>query len=1179
MRIRSLDLIRYGHFTDTSLHFAPGGHDFHIVFGENEAGKSTTMSAIEDLLFGIPGQSPRNFLHENNALRVGATIECGGDPLSIRRRKGNKDTLLGPDDLPHAAGDGVLTPLLGGMDRGFFCRMFCLDHERLRAGGRDIIQAKDDIGATLFSAGSGVSGLRERLVAMQEEADALWASRKAGHRKYYQAEERFKEADAALRQHTVTASKWQELKSAFEDACAACLAIEKEIEEQVSELARLARVRRIYRNVRRLGEVEAEISGLGVVVALPADAGIRFERALSNNTAAEARIDAFKEQVAAIAGEKAALVIDDDVLLHEAEIESLSKRSIQLSSGRADLPKRRSELAAAEEVLKRAAIELGWTGDAGELIDRIPPRSKVSVVHALLTSRGSRFATVGSAQTAFENAGETLADIQTRLGALGPQQDFSELAGVVKSIRALGDLESRLLAIQQERSDANDQCQRLIAKMMPPVTETRLQEVKVPPEATAKTYRDRARDLETRIHHQQGVIRDLSRTVENNRNALARLVADEKIVSHADLDEQRKHRDAGWSIIKRRYIDNIPVPASDERAFTNGGDLPNTYETAVRQADVAADQRFQNAESTAGAMVLARQIAEQEDVLRSGEEELAALIGEQKASTDSWGNLWKAVTDSPLSPDEMLVWLASRVDALGQIAKRDAAQRMETSLQQQIADAKRQLVAFLNDEQVTSSAQKLPLNSILATAEIRAQREEVNSQKRNELAIDERNAKADVERKRGAVESAEKERDAWNAQWKEALAALSLSFASPVETIQEQIEAIDQMREVSIRIADLQHERIGKIERDIKAFVEDVDKLVRRISPTLVGRDADEAILKLHAQLNASRQAVALRNEKSETEQGLLTKLAECDSSRKEAEGVIAGLQRAAAVASVDALREAISRSDLQRTLKDELARLRNTLEEDGDGRPEDRLKEECHGIDLDQAAAREETLTGSLKEARDRHLAAVQSRSNAERVYSAIGGEAAAARAASDRQVALTEMKDAAAQYARVRSASLMLRWAIERFRREKQAPLLKRAGELFALLTGSSFQQLTLEYDEKDVPHLAGLREDGKAVSVSGLSEGAADQLFMALRVAAVEEYLAHATPVPFIADDLFINYDDARAAAGFKVLQQLAEKTQVLFFTHHQHLVEVARTAFGGHVATATLGPRIVPMKNVA
>lgn len=96
--------------------------------------------------------------------------------------------------------------------------MFCLAHERLRDGGRDIIQAKDDVGATLFAAGAGVSGLRDRLAAMQEEADGLWGSRRAGHRKYYQAEERLKEAEATLRQHTVTATKWQELKSAYEEA-------------------------------------------------------------------------------------------------------------------------------------------------------------------------------------------------------------------------------------------------------------------------------------------------------------------------------------------------------------------------------------------------------------------------------------------------------------------------------------------------------------------------------------------------------------------------------------------------------------------------------------------------------------------------------------------------------------------------------------------------------------------------------------------------------------------------------------------------------------------------------------------------------------------------------------------------------------------------------------------------
>ena len=100
-----------------------------------------------------------------------------------------------------------------------------------------------------------------------------------------------------------------------------------------------------------------------------------------------------------------------------------------------------------------------------------------------------------------------------------------------------------------------------------------------------------------------------------------------------------------------------------------------------------------------------------------------------------------------------------------------------------------------------------------------------------------------------------------------------------------------------------------------------------------------------------------------------------------------------------------------------------------------------------------------------------------------------------------------------------------------------------------------------DKDVPHLAGVRPDGSTVGVSGLSDGTSDQLFLALRIAAIEEYLAHAGPTPFIADDLFINYDLDRAAAGFRVLRQLAEKTQVLFFTHHEHLVDVARAAFGG------------------
>ena len=86
--------------------------------------------------------------------------------------------------------------------------------------------------------------------------------------------------------------------------------------------------------------------------------------------------------------------------------------------------------------------------------------------------------------------------------------------------------------------------------------------------------------------------------------------------------------------------------------------------------------------------------------------------------------------------------------------------------------------------------------------------------------------------------------------------------------------------------------------------------------------------------------------------------------------------------------------------------------------------------------------------------------------------------------------------------------------------------------------------------------------------MSTGTADQLYLALRVASVEDYLNRADTLPFVADDLFVNFDDARSAAGLKVMSQVAAKTQVLFFTHHQHLVEMARQELGSTISVTTL-----------
>ena len=58
MRIQRLDLIRYGCFAGSTIELPSANADIHILYGPNEAGKSTALTALGDLLFGIPSRTP-----------------------------------------------------------------------------------------------------------------------------------------------------------------------------------------------------------------------------------------------------------------------------------------------------------------------------------------------------------------------------------------------------------------------------------------------------------------------------------------------------------------------------------------------------------------------------------------------------------------------------------------------------------------------------------------------------------------------------------------------------------------------------------------------------------------------------------------------------------------------------------------------------------------------------------------------------------------------------------------------------------------------------------------------------------------------------------------------------------------------------------------------------------------
>ena len=97
MKLLEVEIEHFGVFSGSQLQFGPG---FQIIYGENEAGKSTLLQLIRELLFGFPHQSPYAFGHHQGEMAASARVELAdGSLVHFRRRKGSKNKVVGKFDV------------------------------------------------------------------------------------------------------------------------------------------------------------------------------------------------------------------------------------------------------------------------------------------------------------------------------------------------------------------------------------------------------------------------------------------------------------------------------------------------------------------------------------------------------------------------------------------------------------------------------------------------------------------------------------------------------------------------------------------------------------------------------------------------------------------------------------------------------------------------------------------------------------------------------------------------------------------------------------------------------------------------------------------------------------------------------------------------------------------------
>jgi uncharacterized protein YhaN len=213
--------------------------------------------------------------------------------------------------------------------------------------------------------------------------------------------------------------------------------------------------------------------------------------------------------------------------------------------------------------------------------------------------------------------------------------------------------------------------------------------------------------------------------------------------------------------------------------------------------------------------------------------------------------------------------------------------------------------------------------------------------------------------------------------------------------------------------------------------------------------------------------------------------------------------------------------------LKAEVDNVEKEILDTGEGATVVELEVEAEGVDSHALPAQVEALTQKIEEELEpRHttLAVVKGRETKE--LELMNGSDEAAVLADQSQSVLASIRSNAERFVRLKLAARILRDEIEHYRKENQGPLVKRASECFTMLTRGSFEGLRTDFNEKDEPVLAGIRPNGEHVHVEGMSNGTRDQLYLALRLASLEKYMESSEPMPFIVDDILVDFDDDRS-----------------------------------------------------
>lgn len=1152
MRLVRLDIKAFGPFTDRSLEFTTIAPGLHLIYGPNEAGKSSSLRALKALLYGFPQQTPDNFLHSYEQLLVaGCLRNSAGQEISFQRRKKRLGDIL--DEAGNLLDPAALKPFLHGIEAPIFASLYGIDHDALVQGGEEILAQKGEVGQALFAAGAGLSSVSEVISQLEKEAGELFKA--TGQLPAVNmAIKRFKELQKEARSAGLSVKDWKEHRKALDNALALRAELEDERDLKNVELHRLERLRQAVPELAALQSQRERLQALGHVAPLGPDFAESYRQVIQDLREGTQRLQRDGDRLEKLEVKRRGISLNT-VLLQQAErVDDFHQRLGEYRKGRKDRP-------------ERNGMRISLRTEAAGLLQQIRPDlplEKVETLRPVLVKKktvqalASQYESIKQQLATAEKRGrvaqEEVRGLESRLAVLPAVVDTGNFLLALKPAQKIGDLDGQLASSRNDITLQKKECQAELLRIglwtgdLPSLVALAL-----PLTATVQRFEKTFAEIDDVRREVEKSRKNLEKELQQVQAEIRKINADD-VPREEDLTASRSLRERGWRLLRRQWLEREDV-AAESLLYAPEKPLAETYEGYVGQADDLADRLRREADRVAGMAALRSRVQSLEAALAEGEREKQALILKVGEQAERWRRVWQPVGIDPLSPREMNSWL-TEIDKLRfkvmDLCRKEELLSRALQHRQELREALRKELAGIGE----AVADGEELGSVLIVADNVMAR--LTNREKEREKYGERLEKAAKEQRQAAedLRAAGESMAGWRKEWRKALVGLGLEEdVTPLEAV-DLLEILQKCFEKLKEADDLQ-KRIDGIDRDAAELDTEVKTLAAQVAPMLSGLPLDQAILQLRALLDQAQKDRALYEELTKDLRVLQEEIRVTENELQTAEGRMAELLTLAHCQNPADLPAVIDRFAEYQRLREKIGNHEESLAKIGSGLPLTELAAQAAEVHVDELPNLMEGLLRDIKERLNPEINRLSQLVGEENTrLAAMDGSARAADLAEEMERELAKIRRFADRYVLVKLASRVLQQAIDRYREEHQDPVLKIAAGFFQQLTLASFTGLRTDVDEAGQPVLVGVRENGSRLTVEKMSSGTRDQMFLALRLATLAWRLQTDEPMPFIIDDILINFDDARSRATLKILADLGEKNQVILFTHHRRIVEEAR-----------------------